>query len=163
MRATSSGVEAQHAVEPQHVRHQVVGEQGQLGEVAEAAEVVGQRVREVRDRELRALQERHELAVVARDVAPERHREQPAHERGRRAARLLDEAGERAGGALLHALAQLAQRARVAAPRARDRRLPAGAGRGAPRRRARRSRAASRARDASLALEALAQPVSIVR
>ena len=69
MRADQPLVELEHAVEPQHVRHEVVGEQRQAVEVRggrDAGEV------EVRGGDLGALVERHRPAVVGRDVAPGR-------------------------------------------------------------------------------------------
>ena len=62
-------VELEHAVEPQHVRHEVVGEQGQPVHVVRGRDA---REVEVRRRDLGALEERDALAFVARDVVPRR-------------------------------------------------------------------------------------------
>ncbi len=59
------GVEPQHAVEPQHVRHEVVGEHRQLIEVVELSDTCTLKVGRG---DLRALEEWNLASVVDRDV-----------------------------------------------------------------------------------------------
>ncbi len=62
------------AVDPEHVRHPVVGEDGELVEVVEPAPaVLVERQAEVGGGQLSALHERHSAAVPDRDVVEERH------------------------------------------------------------------------------------------
>ena len=83
-----AGVELEHAVEPQHVRDEVVGEQRQPVEVP-AGRDAGQL--EVGGGDLGALEERDRLAVVGRDVGHVGQR----RERARRA-RSAEPSAERA-------------------------------------------------------------------
>ena len=73
-------LELEHAVEPQHVRHEVVGEQRERAEVARGRDALEV---EVGGGELGALEERDRRAAVGRDVAPGRQRGEALGERHR--------------------------------------------------------------------------------
>jgi hypothetical protein len=96
----------EHAVEAQDVGDEVVGEQRQGGEAAGGGDPGEGKVR---GGDLRALEERHLLAVVGRDVAPAGPARQPRREPLRGAVPAAGEREERPVLLIADALAELAQ------------------------------------------------------
>ena len=101
------GVEGEDPVEPEDVRHEIVGEHRQLGDVFEAR---GARPRQVRRGDLSALEERDRPAVVSGAVGERRPPCERVDELHRRAAGAVDERGERAVEAGQQPLAEIVQR-----------------------------------------------------